>query len=159
MSLRNRLAPALFLCGLMSASATGNALAADPPPAGDCFVPAFKASDADAVAACYAEDGIMWFPGGGMARGRTAIRDGFAHYFGEVEIKDASLRQIGEAASADTRTVWGTYTVTSVHRATQKESVEHGRYVDVQKLIGGKWLYVVDHPSSDPPPVAEQANP
>lgn len=153
MSMRNRLAAALLLCGFMSA--TGAALAADPPPAGDCFVAAFKANDADAVAACYAEDGIIWFPGGSMAQGRTAIRDGFTHYFGEFEIKDASLSQMGESASGDTRTVWGTYTITSKHKATQKESVEHGRFVDVQRLIDGKWLYIVDHPSSDPPKAAE----
>jgi uncharacterized protein (TIGR02246 family) len=157
MSMRNRLAAALLLCGFMTA--TGAAMAADPPPAGDCFVAAFKANDADAVAGCYAEDAIIWFPGGPMAQGRTAIRDGFAHHFGEFEIKDATLTQMGEAASADTRTTWGTYTITSAHKATQKESVEHGRYVDVQRLIDGKWLYVVDHPSNDPAPVVESGKP
>jgi uncharacterized protein (TIGR02246 family) len=157
MSMRNRLAAALLLCGFMTV--TGAAMAADPPPAGDCFVAAFKASDADAVAACYAEDAIIWFPGGPMAQGRTAIRDGFAHHFSEYAIKDASLTQLGESASGDTRTTWGTYTITSAHKTTQKESVEHGRYVDVQRLIDGKWLYVVDHPSNDPPAAVEQAKP
>jgi uncharacterized protein (TIGR02246 family) len=157
MSMRNRLAAALLLCGFITA--TGAAVAADPPPAGDCFVAAFKASDADAVAACYAEDAIIWFPGGPMAQGRTAIRDGFAHHFSEFTIKDASLTQLGESASADTRTTWGTYTVTSTDKATQKESVENGRYVDVQRLIDGKWLYIVDHPSNDPAADAEQAKP
>lgn len=156
MSMRNRLA-ALLLCGFMTAS--GAAMAADPPPAGDCFVAAFEANDADAVAACYAEDAIIWFPGGPMAQGRTAIRDGFAHHFGEYEIKDASLTQMGESTSGDARTTWGTYTVTSAHKTTQKESVEHGRYVDVQRLIDGKWLYIVDHPSNDPAPAVEQAKP
>lgn len=152
MSTRNRLAAALLLCGLMT---TGGAMAADPPPAGDCFVVAFRANDADAVAACYAEDGIIWFPGGSMAHGRAAIRDGFAHYFEGFQIKDVSLAQMGESATGDARTTWGTYTITSIDKATQKESVEHGRYVDVQKLIDGKWLYIVDHPSNDPPPAVE----
>lgn len=36
----------------------GAAIAADKlPSASDCFVKAFKAADADAVAACYTEDG------------------------------------------------------------------------------------------------------
>ncbi|WP_162433278.1 hypothetical protein [Pseudoxanthomonas koreensis] len=26
-----------------------------------------------------------------------------------------------------------------------------GRFTDVQKKIDGRWLYVVDHPSGDPP--------
>ena len=40
--------------------------------------------------------------------------------------------------------------ITSVNKATGQESVDHGRFVDVQKQVDGKWLYVVDHPSSDP---------
>lgn len=94
-----------------------------------------------------------------MAQGRTAIRDGLAHYFSEREIRDVSLTQIGESASGDTRTTWGTYAITAVHKSSQTPSVETGRYLDLQKLIDGKWLYVVDHPSSDPPPAAGPANP
>ena len=36
--------------------------------AADCWYPAFKAGDADAVAACYVEDGVMVFPGGPLAQ-------------------------------------------------------------------------------------------
>ncbi|MBJ7573826.1 nuclear transport factor 2 family protein [Luteimonas sp. MC1828] len=155
--MHTRCVTGLLLCGFLAAS--GAVLAADPPPAGQCFVAAMKAGDADAVAACYVEDGIIWFPGGPMAQGRPAIRDGFAHYFSEHEIKDASLSQMGESASDDTRTAWGTYAITAVHKATQTASVETGRYVDLQKLVDGKWLYVVDHPSGDPAPVADDATP
>lgn len=156
MHVRNRLrqlGAGMLLGGLALASAT--AAAAEPPSAGDCFVAAFKAGDADAVAACYAQDGIIWFPGGPMAQGRQAIRDGFAGYFAHVTIKDAVLTPLGEAAMGDTRTAWGTYAITMVDNDTQAETTERGRYVDVQKLIDGKWLYIVDHPSDDPPPAAE----
>jgi uncharacterized protein (TIGR02246 family) len=141
MHMPNRLAAGLLLGGLALASTMAGA--AEPQSAGDCFLAAFKASDADAVAACYAEDGIIWFPGGPMARGREAIRDGFAGFFAHM------------TATGDTRTTWGTYVFTMVDKATQAETTERGRYVDVQKLIDGKWLYVVDHPSDDPPPAAE----
>lgn len=40
--------------------------------------------------------------------------------------------------------------ITSVDKATQAESVVHGRYTEVSKLIDGKWLYVADHASDDP---------
>ena len=40
--------------------------------------------------------------------------------------------------------------ITSVDKATGRESVRHGRFVDVRTRVDGKWLYVVDHPSSDP---------
>lgn len=153
MHVRNRLAAGLLLGGLALASTMAGA--AEPQSAGDCFVAAFTASDADAVAACYAEDAIIWFPGGPMARGREAIRDGFAGFFAHMTVKDGVLTPLGETATDDTRTTWGTYVFTLVDKATQAETTERGRYVDVQKLVDGKWLYVVDHPSDDPPPAAE----
>jgi ketosteroid isomerase-like protein len=138
-------------CGV---ALSGVAFAAEPKSAGDCFLAGNKSNNADTVAACYAEDAILWFPGGPMAKGRTAIRDGFAGYMASMTIKDATLNQMGEAAMGDTRTTWGTYAMTLVDKASGKETVEHGRYVDVQKKIDGRWQYIVDHPSDEPAPVA-----
>lgn len=149
----SRLSAAVLLSGV--ALATGNAAAKEPAPAGDCFVAGFKAADADAVTACYAEDAIIWFPGGSMAKGRPAIRDGFAHFFADVTIKDFQLSPIGEETVGPTKVTWGTYTVTHVDKTTQAEAVTTGRYTDVQKKIGGRWLYIVDHPSDDPAPTAK----
>ncbi len=143
----------LLLCaGVLAA---GGAIAAEPEvSAGDCFVAGFKSGNADAVAACYAEDAIMWFPGGSMATGRTAIRDGFAHFLGGVTVKDAVLTTINEVALGDVKTAWGTYVITVVDKATQAETVQRGRFTDVSKKIDGRWLYIVDHPSEDPAPPA-----
>ena len=41
-------------------------------------------------------------------------------------------------SSGDARAVWGTYMITSVDKATVRESVRHGRFVDVQKQVDGK---------------------
>ena len=145
---------AALLCG--GVLAVGGAVAAEPPAsAGDCFVAGFKAGDADAVAACYAEDAIMWFPGGPMARGRAAIRDGFAGYLATVTVKDVELLTLGDATLGDTRVAWGTYAFRMVDKATQAEWLQRGRFTDVQKMIDGRWLYTVDHPSDDPAPAAE----
>ena len=145
---------AVLLYGALLAA--GGAAAAEPEPsAGDCFAAAFKSGNADAVAACYAEDAIIWFPGGSMAKGRAAIRDGFAHFLGGVTVKDAVLTTIGEAAMGDTRTAWGTYVITVVDKATKVESVQRGRFTDVSRKIDGRWVYIVDHPSDDPAPAAE----
>ena len=148
---------ASLFCGMWLCA--GMAMAADEgPSAGECFSTAFEAADADAVAACYAEDGIIWFPGGPMAQGREAIRDGFAHFFSEVAgmtIGDVVLTEIGHVmGEGDTRTAWGTYEIRMVDKATGAERVQRGRYIDVSKRIDGRWLYVVDHPSDDPAPVA-----
>lgn len=153
MHARIRLGTALVWCGI--ASAMGSAAAAEPPPAGDCFVAGFESGNADAVAACYADDAVIWFPGGPMAKGRQAIRDGFAGYFAHVTVRKAELTQMGAETAGDVRVTWGTYAMSLVDKATQAESVERGRYTDVQKLIGGRWLYIVDHPSDDPAPGAK----
>ena len=134
----------------------GSAMAAKAPmSAAECFLPAFKAANADAVAACYAEDAVIWFPGGPMAKGRTAIRDGFAGYFEQMTVKQATLTNMGEKKIGSTRAAWGTYAFVLVNKDTQAESVETGRFTDIQKLIDGKWLYIVDHPSDDPAPNAK----
>lgn len=134
----------------------GAATAADKlPSASDCFVKAFKAADADAVAACYVEDGIIWFPGGPMAQGRPAIKEGFGHYFSAMTIKDVSLTDIGHVmGDGNTRTAWGTYEIHMVDKTSGAEVVQRGRFTDVSKEIDGRWLYVVDHPSDDPAPAA-----
>ena len=144
----NRFRAALLCTGLLFG---GAAVAAEPAPsAGECFTAGFEANDADAVAACYAEDAIIWFPGGTMAKGRAAIRDGFAHFFSEFVVKDFEMTAIGHEVLGDTGVVWGTYAIRVVNKATQAESLQRGRFTDVQKKIDGRWLYAVDHPSDDP---------
>lgn len=128
------------------------------PSAADCFISAFETGDADAVAACYAEDAIMWFPGGPIAKGRAAIRDGFAGYLANMTVKDVELTVMGQEALGDAKASWGRYSMRLVDKSTGNESVEHGRYTDVSRKIDGRWLYMVDHPSLDPmvaPPVPE----
>lgn len=45
---------------------------------------------------------------------------------------------MGKEASGDTIITWGNHAITSVDNATKAESVEHGRYTEVSKLIDGK---------------------
>lgn len=136
MHARSRFGATMLLCGV--ALAAGMVVAAEEPaPAGECFVAGFKTGDADAVAACYAEDAIIWFPGGSMAKGRAAIRDGFAHFLADVTITDAALTPIGEETMGDTKVVWGTYAISLVDKTTQVASVQRGRYT------GDRWALAV----------------
>lgn len=152
----NRFRIALLLCGGALAAGAGGAMAARPAAsAGECFASAFESGDADAIAACYAEDAILWFPGGSMAKGRAAIRDGFAHFLAGATVKDFQMTNIGQESVGDSRVSWGTYVIRMVDKASQAESVQTGRYTDVQKLVDGRWLYIVDHPSDDPAPPAK----
>ena len=138
------------ICGL--ALWAGWAIASDGESlARECFKAGFEANEANAVAACYAEDAIIWFPGGSMAKGRAAIRDGFAHFLGGFTVKSVQMSEIGRERAGDTQVSWGTYAVLLVDKASGAESTQSGRYTDVEKKIGGRWQYVVDHPSADPP--------
>jgi uncharacterized protein (TIGR02246 family) len=145
------LASAALLAGFSNV-----ALASDES-AADCWKKGFEANDAAAVAQCYATDAIMWFPGGPMATGREAIGAGYAHFLEESTIKSAVTKEIGNRTVGDDRVAWGTYTIVMVMKASGAEMTETGRYVDVSKRIDGRWQYVVDHPSDDPPPAAVDA--
>jgi uncharacterized protein (TIGR02246 family) len=125
--------------------------------AAECFLGTFKAGDADAVTACYADDAVLWIPGQPMAKGREAIHALFAGYFAAYTVKDMKIVPMGHQGVGDEVATWGTFTLVAVDKATGKESTEVGRYVDVSRKVDGKWVYVVDHASDDPPPPAADA--
>jgi uncharacterized protein (TIGR02246 family) len=116
-----------------------------------CWQPAFEAGDADAVAQCYAPDAVFWLPGTAMMRGRAAIREGYAGFFAGATIKSAKLVELGKVTHGDEASSWGTFTVVSVSKKDGKQSIESGRYTDVSRKINGRWVYLVDHASDDPP--------
>ena len=61
------------------------------------------------------------------------------------------MSEIGQETIGDARVAWGTYAIRAIDKASGAESTQTGRFTDVQKKIDGRWLYVVDHPSDDPP--------
>jgi uncharacterized protein (TIGR02246 family) len=122
--------------------------------AGDCWTKAMNAGDVDAVAACYAPDAVMWFPGGGMVKGREAIRKGYADYFAAYTIKDARLDDMGHVDADAAKTTWGTFKIVMVSKADGKLVTERGRFTDVSRKVHGHWMYAVDHASDDPAPAA-----
>jgi uncharacterized protein (TIGR02246 family) len=143
-----RLTPLAFALLLAPLAAS----AAEPMSADQCFLPAFKAGDADAVTACYAPDAVLWIPGGPMAQGTQAIHDGFAGFFADYAIKDMTITPMGSRMVGEDKATWGTFTLVHVNKATGEETTEIGRYTDLSRLVDGKWLYVVDHASDDPLP-------
>lgn len=132
------------------ALASSSALAAEES-ASDCWLKAFQATDANAVAECYAPDAVMWIPGGPMLQGRDAIREGYAGFLSTVTIKSAELTPIASRKVGDDTVNWGTFKIVMVNKADGKEVTEVGRFTDVTRKIDGRWLYVVDHASDDPP--------
>jgi uncharacterized protein (TIGR02246 family) len=149
---RAKCVAAAVLLGLSSAPAC--ALEIDEVSAVDCFLPAFRAGDADAVTACYAPDAVLWIPGAPMAKGSQAIHDMLAGWFGTVSVKEMTIERMGGSTVGDESVNWGTYKLVVVAKEGGAETTTVGRFVDVSRKIDGKWLYVVDHASDDPPPPA-----
>jgi uncharacterized protein (TIGR02246 family) len=117
----------------------------------DCFLAAFRANDADAVTACYAPDAVLWIPGAPMAQGSQAIHDLLAGWFAGTTVQSMTIVPMGGRRAGDDASSWGTFTLVTVDKATGKATTQAGRYVDVSRKIDGKWVYVVDHASDDPP--------
>lgn len=147
--MRNKLVVALLI-----GACSSTALAAEEGSASSaaCFLAGFRAGNADATTACYAPDAVLWIPGGQMAKGTQAIHDGFAGFFAANTVKEMTIAPMGMQMVGDDSVSWGTYRIVSVANDTKVESTTTGRYTDVSRRIDGKWLYVVDHASDDPPP-------
>ncbi len=117
-----------------------------------CWLAAARMSDADAVASCYAQDAVLWLPGGGVAKGRDAIHDAYAGFFGAFTVKTAELMEMGSKSMDDTVVTWGTFRMVTTPKAGGDDVTEIGRYTDVSQRVNGKWVYIVDHASDDPTP-------
>lgn len=116
-----------------------------------CWQPAFEKGDADAVAKCYAPDAVLWLPGAPVMKGRDAIRAGYADFFAASTIKSMTLTELGKISHGNEATSWGSFSLVTVSKKDGKETTERGRYTDVSRRISGRWQYVVDHASDDPP--------
>ena len=153
----------LMSCLTACITASTLAVAAEPLPAKTpdssqaCWKPAFEAGDADAVAECYAPDAVLWLPGAPQATGREAIRAAYAGFFAGSTIRSATLRQLGKITHDDEAASWGTFEVVLVSKKDGKETTETGRYTDVSRRIDGRWQYLVDHASDEPPTPAVDA--
>ena len=143
------IAAAMLLCVF---ALPGHASDSGTDQANACWRKAFLASDADATAACYAADAIMWPPGGSMSVGNKAIRDSYAKFFADNKVTNVELKRLGEKTVGTDSVGWGTYSITYTPKAGGAPKSEAGRYTELARQIGGRWVYVVDHASNEPPP-------
>lgn len=116
------------------------------------WVKAMKAGDVAAVVACYADDAVAWIPGAPLMKGAKEIRAGFQGYFAAYTVQDASVTEMGSESIGDKSVGWGSFKITTVPKAGGPPLTEVGRYTEVAKRVGGKWVYIVDHASDDPAP-------
>jgi ketosteroid isomerase-like protein len=121
------------------------------------WLKAVKANDVDALVECYAPDAVMWLPDAPEARGAKGIRDAYAGLLGANTVVDATITNAVYQTSGDVSTAWGNFTLTLKPKKGGDAVLMKGRFVQVSKKSGGKWHYVADLASAEPPPPAPAA--
>jgi uncharacterized protein (TIGR02246 family) len=120
----------------------------------EAWLKGMKANDVEAVVACYAPDAVMWLPGAPEARGTKAIRDTYAGLLSSFTVADVTITNAMYQTSGDLSAAWGNFTMTLQPKDGGSPVVQKGRFTSASKKIGGKWVYVADHASDDPPPAS-----
>ena len=153
MSHRSRLVPMLLLT--LSASVLSlHAAESGAASVESAWLKAFKANDVNGVVALYAPDAVGYFPGMAAVSGEKGIRTAFEGMMGGNNVQDAKLLDRHSKTSGNVSVGWGRFELTLVPKAGGATVVMKGRFTDVAERRNGKWLYVVDHASEDPPPAA-----
>jgi len=147
------------LAGILSVaaviSAAPSVLGQDGPQSLDAaWVKGMKAGDANAVSACYASDAVLWMPGDREARGTKAIHDLYAGLLNTYTVTDVSLTDTQYETFQNTGAAWGHFLMTLTPKAGGAPTIMGGRFSSVAKKVGGRWQYVADHASVEPPPPA-----
>jgi uncharacterized protein (TIGR02246 family) len=116
---------------------------------------AFVANDLEAVLACYAPDAVAWLPDTPEAKGATAIRASFKAFLGANTIRDFTMSDTHYEIHGDHAVGWGHFVLTLVPKTGDgagKPVSLAGRFSEVAAKREGRWVYVVDHASVEPPP-------
>jgi len=145
------LACALAFCASLARGQDTGAQALDA-----AWVKAMKTNDVEAAAACYAADAVLWLPAAPEARGAKAIHDAYAGLLGEMSVENVAISNSVYETSGDWSLGWGNFTMTLRPKKGGDAVVMQGRYTEVAKRVGDRWLYVADHASTDPPAPAKR---
>ena len=111
----------------------------------------YNKGNVDAVAAQYADDGILMPPGAPPATGRAAIKafltkDTATTKAAGLMLKNDRINAIG--ISGDIAWMSGTFIVVDAKGTT----VDTGKYLSVHRKTNGAWLYIRDIWNSNNPP-------
>lgn len=145
-------AAAIVVCALVLSSVAAMAQDEGHKGVDAAWLKAIKANDLNALVACYAPDAVMWLPNAPEARGSKQIREAYDGLLKAYTVKGASLSNTVYQTSGDLSTGWGNFVLDLQPTNGGAPGSLRGRFVAVSKKIGGKWLYVADQASADPPP-------
>jgi uncharacterized protein (TIGR02246 family) len=118
----------------------------------EAFIAAIETEDSGAVAALFAEDADSYSPGTLHVRGRAAIAADWQGFFDAFDAIELDIELHGSAHAADIHAAWGVWTMTQTPADGGEPFTLTGRFMDVQRQIDGRWLYLADHASISPGP-------
>lgn len=134
------------------------ASAQDGPKALDAaWMKAMKTGDANAVAALYAPEAVLWLPGAPEAQGAQAILAAYQGFLSTYTVTEVSLTDGHYETVQNVGTAWGHFMMTLTPKAGGAPTIMGGRFSSVAKKAGGHWRYLIDHASAEPPPPAPAA--
>jgi len=143
--------PVLFLfllaCAFSGFAADSGAKSVDA-----AWVKAMKANDLEAVLACYASDAVAWLPDSPEASGEKAIRAAYQGLFAANTVQDVSTTDTHYKTSGSLSVGWGRYSLTLAPKAGGAAVSMKGRFTEAAERRHGRWVYVNDHASAEPPP-------
>jgi len=114
----------------------------------EAFAAAMMKGDAAAVAACYSEDGHLFFFKGTTLKGRAAIQEFLTGMFKGMKVKAMKVVSEETHPLGDAILDQGTYEMTS--ESDGKVDTTRARYLQVlKKGKGGKFLLFRDCPLAD----------
>ena len=116
------------------------------------WMKAMKANDLEAVLACYASDAVAWLPGSQEASGEKAIRAAYQGLFAENNVQDVTMTDSHYKTSGSLSVGWGRYTLTLAPKSGDAPVSMKGRFTEAAERRRGRWVYVADHASAEPPP-------
>jgi uncharacterized protein (TIGR02246 family) len=130
------------------------ALFAGPALAGDDFTDtsarwekAYNAGDAAAIATLYTEDGMVMPPHKAAAMGHKAIQESLEADLAANEGSKLEIVSVDSAKQGDIGYAHGTYRMTDA----AGKVVDEGKWLEVRKMVKGKWLILRDIWNSDLP--------
>ena len=112
---------------------------------------AITANDLDGIMAVYAADAVMWLPDAPEAKGHEAIRKSFAALLAANTVTAVTFANTHYHTSGDLSVGWGDFTLSLSPKAGGNPVTMSGRFSVIARNENGKWVYVVDHASAQPP--------
>ncbi|MEO8747107.1 MAG: nuclear transport factor 2 family protein [Rhodanobacter sp.] len=114
------------------------------------WIKAMKSGDVAAVVNCYDKNAISWLTGAPIAKGSVETRAAYKRFLAAYSVKGVSITEAGSETVGNKSVAWGTYRFTTALKAGGAPVTSTGRYTEIAKRVGGKWVYIVDHASDDP---------